>query len=65
MKELIGKSCKLLIDLGGGGRPLTYTVSEVLDVSDTHISFIDKFGQRYSYRIANIAEVANIKERED
>lgn len=59
MKQIIGKSCRLTVKVGR--EVLFYTVKEVLEVTDTHILFIDKFGQEYSYRLADIMQIQGIK----
>ena len=55
MKEYIGKACNILIILKG--RYLFYNVKKVLDVTENHISFIDKFGNNYTYRKENVNEI--------
>jgi len=54
MKQYIGKTCKLHIVVNG--KDLFYT-AKVKDVSDTHISFIDKFGEDYTFRMTDIVEI--------
>ena len=55
MKEYKGKSCNILVVLKG--KYLFYNVKKVLDVTETHISFIDKFGNNYTYKKEDIAEI--------
>lgn len=54
MKHLKGKSCKLTIEVNG--RVLFYTAKQVTDVTDTHITFIDKFNEVLSFRLKDIVE---------
>lgn len=55
MKEYIGKKCNILVV--ANGRYLFYNVKKVLDVTETHISFIDKFDNNYTYMIKDIQEI--------
>lgn len=59
MKQLIGRSCRLTVFLNG--KSLFYTAKTVLEVSDTHITFIDKFNERYSYRLQDVIQIQDIK----
>lgn len=69
MKELIGKTCKLVIKVGYKRNPsnpstfvenlLTYNAN-VADVSETHITFKDRYGQEYIHLIKNVVEVSEI-----
>lgn len=58
MKHLKGKRCKLIIN--SDNRKLFYTVSEVIDVSDIHITFKDKFNKPFIFRIEDIVEVHDV-----
>ena len=55
MKEYIGKKCNILVILNG--KYLFYNVKKVLDVTEDHISFIDKFNNNYTYKKGDIAEI--------
>lgn len=59
MKQIIGKSCKITISCKG--KDLFYTVKEVIEVTPTHITFIDKFNQQYSYRLLDVVEIQGVK----
>lgn len=62
MQDLIGKSCKLQVELNG--KELFFTAKRVLHVSDTHITFLDKFGQVCSFRLQDLAKVQEINRSE-
>ena len=55
MKEFIGKKCKITFLVGG--KTLHYTAKTVTSVSDSHISFIDKFEESHCFRIQDIIEI--------
>lgn len=59
MKQLIGRSCKITINVDG--RSLFYTAKEVLDISSTHILFKDKFDKQYSFRLQDVLEIQDVK----
>ena len=59
MKQLINRSCRLTISLNSN--ILHYTVKDVLEVTDTHITFIDKFDEKYSYRLQDVIQIQDIK----
>ena len=60
MKQLIGSSCRITISLNNSN--LQYTVQKVLEVTDKHITFLDKFGGIYVYLISNIVQIQDIKQ---
>lgn len=51
MKEWIGKKVKISHETNG--KTFFYT-GKIIEVSDTHITFIDKFGTKYSKRISEV-----------
>ena len=59
MKHLIGKSCKITMEING--KTLFYTVKKIISVSDTHISFIDKFNETLTFRQKDVVEVKQIE----
>jgi hypothetical protein len=59
MKQLIGRSCCLAVCING--RDLFYTAKEVLDVSDTHITFIDRYNKQYTINLNNVVEIQDPK----
>jgi len=61
MKELIGHKCKLVVSYQGN---FLYFTADVKQVTDTHISFIDKYGEYYTLKITDIKQVKLIKEEE-
>lgn len=54
MKQYIGETVKLHIDRAG--TDLFYT-AEVLDVDDTHISFLDRYRRKYCYRRSDVVSI--------
>jgi hypothetical protein len=59
MKHLVGKSCVLEIDYHD--KSLFFKAICVKSVTKTHISFIDKFGKEYSFRLVDIVEVNQVE----
>ena len=59
MKQYLGKDCKLTLEVNG--KLLFYTAKEVLDVSGTHITFIDKNNEKLSYRLIDLVEVHELR----
>ena len=54
MKQYIGKQCKIFVRIEG--RRLFYS-GEITEVSEGHVSFIDKFGELYTYNKQCIEEI--------
>ena len=57
MKQLIGKRCKLTILDPLHNKPLYYTAKQVTGVTETHIFFIDKFGNKMAFRLIDILQI--------
>lgn len=57
MKEYIGKQVR--VEVTRNGRTLFYTAT-VTAVTDTHIAFIDKYGDKYTFKKENIEEISPI-----
>lgn len=57
MKQYIGQDCR--IHLQRGGKDLHFT-AHVTDVTDSHITFIDKFGEIFTFRISEVIEVSGL-----
>ena len=66
--NLVGKRCKLVIKVGFRINPsnkemienlLTYQ-ADILDVSETHVLFVDKFNKEYMHLISNVVEASEI-----
>jgi len=53
-KILVGKLCKILVNVNG--KQLGYTAT-ITSISESHIGFIDKFGDTYFYNLRNIEEI--------
>ncbi|PIN78324.1 hypothetical protein COV14_04140 [Candidatus Woesearchaeota archaeon CG10_big_fil_rev_8_21_14_0_10_33_12] len=61
MKEYTNKQCKLHINIGG--KDLFFNAI-ITDVSDTHISFTDKYNDKFSFRIIDVVEIRLVNEEE-
>lgn len=61
MREFIGKHCKLQIKVNE--RFLYYT-ADIKDVTNTHIYFIDKFGDSCSYKIDCVVQIREVKDND-
>ena len=60
MEQYIGKICKIRVLLGN--THLFFT-ARVVEVSDLHISFIDKYEENYTFLKSQIGEISTkIKE---
>jgi len=60
MEQYIGKTCKIRIL--SRSREIFFT-ADVTNVDDLHISFIDKFGESYTFLKSEIHEISTkIKE---
>ena len=59
MREYINKKVRLSADIDG---KVLYYSGEVISVTDTHITFIDKFGDTKTKRIADIIEIEELRE---
>ena len=57
MKQYIGEKCK--IHIKRGEKDLFYT-AKILDVNETHMTFIDKYDKKYSFRITEIIELRSL-----
>ncbi len=60
MKELIGKSCKIGIKVRD--KDYFYTVREVTNYDEPHLTFIDKYDKTYTYHKDNIVGIREVKE---
>ena len=59
MKYLIGRKCKLTIEYGN---KLLFFTAKVSNVTDTHISFLDKFDDYFTFNVSDIKQVKVIKD---
>ena len=57
MKEYLDKTCKIHIAING--KDLFYT-ARIINVSDTHITFVDKFNETLTFRLQDIIEIRGI-----
>ena len=59
MKHLIGKSCT--IEISYHGKPLYFKAGVVKSVTPTHISFLDKFGKDFVFRLSDVVEINQVE----
>jgi len=60
MERLVGKSCKLWVL--EDDKSYFYTVREVIKFDDPHLTFLDKYSERYTFhkdRIMRVKEVGD------
>lgn len=57
MKEYIGKNCKIVINKEG---KKYFYIANITDLTEQHITFIDKFGDIYTYEIEDIKRIKTI-----
>lgn len=60
MKDFLGKSAYIVVIRND--KELNFTAKEVTSVSDTHITFLDKFNEVHTFRITDIIEITEKKE---
>lgn len=53
-----------MLEIQYHGQRLYYKAIRVLDVSDTHITFLDKFNKQYSFRLVDVIEINEVGEPE-
>ncbi len=58
MKNYIGKPCKLHININDAD--LFFSAKEVLNVTEEHITFRDKFNKVYTFQCKNVIEIIEI-----
>ena len=58
MKEFKGKSCKIQIEQNG--RRLFYNAKLVTSISDSHITFIDRYNDAFCYRVKDVVEIEGV-----
>ena len=58
MKHLLGKSAVLEFDYHG--KVLYFKAICIKSITASHISFTDKFGKDYSFRLADLIEVNQV-----
>ena len=57
-KVFLGQSCKMTVVING--KSLFYTVKKVLDISSDHITFVDKFDEKYRYALEYVKEIRTL-----
>lgn len=57
MKDFEGKKCTLIILRD---RVKLYFTATVLAVSGRHITFLDKFGKHYTFRLSEVIEIQEV-----
>ena len=59
MKDWIGKKARIIINVEGSRH--TYT-AKIIDVTDSHITFIDKFETKYTKILSEVLDIEEVKE---
>ena len=60
MKEFLDKSVWIKIKADNGF--LYFTAKKVIEVTDTHITFIDKFDEMQMFLISDIVQIKELKD---
>lgn len=60
-KNFIGKTKWIHIEIKG--RDLFYTAKNIISITNTHITFIDKFEKEYTYRLSDVIETQPIQQQ--
>jgi hypothetical protein len=58
MIEWIGKACRIHINKAGVN--LYFTSQRVIAINETHLTFIDRKGVTYSFKLSDIAQISEI-----
>jgi len=58
-KSYLNKVCKILVK--SDSKRLFY-YGEVIEITSTHLSFIDKFGVYYTFKVSEILEINTQRE---
>lgn len=53
-----------MLEIQHGQNRLYFRASKVLEVSATHLTFLDKFGKQYSFRLVDVIEINEVGEPE-
>ena len=59
MDELLGKSAKL--EFLRNGRKLFFDAKHISSITTTHITFIDRYDEVYTFRFADLVEVNDVR----
>lgn len=62
MEQYLGKTCKIRIL--SRARELFYT-GKITEVTELHISFIDKFGESYTFLKSEVCEISTRTKEEE
>lgn len=54
-----------MLEIQHGQNRLYFKASKVLEVSATHLTFLDKFGKIYSFRLMDIIEINEVADPEE
>jgi hypothetical protein len=60
MKQYVGIKCKIHINRAGKDLYYEATISAV---TETHISFTDKFNTPYTFRVSDVIEIRGIQDK--
>ena len=56
MQEWLNK--KVVIEINANSKRLVY-IATITNVTDTHITFTDKFNKEYTFRIVDVVQISN------
>ena len=64
MKEWIGKKANISVEIvteegGVKGSEVLFYKGTVKDVTDTHLTFVDKYGLTFTYRLSEVKGINN------
>lgn len=56
MKQFLNKPCKIHVRINE--KDLFFSVKTVIDVSNTHISFVDKFNKNWVFSLDKVLQIS-------
>lgn len=59
MQELVGHSAKL--EFNRDGKRLFFSAKTISSITDTHITFVDKFNDVYTFRLIDLVEANDVQ----
>lgn len=59
MQELVGHSAKL--EFNRDGKRLFFSAKTISSITDTHITFVDKYDDVYTFRLVDLVEVNDVQ----
>lgn len=62
MKEWINGTCKISVK-GDDGKMLYFLAKQVTSVTDSHITFLDKYNDTYTFNVSRVEEIQQYKQK--